>query len=355
MNNIVIKKLKGKREVGPGKPVFIIAEMSGNHSQSYERALKIIDAAVEAGVDAIKLQTFTADTITLDCDNKYFQINDGGLWDGKNLYKHYDKTCTPWGWQPKLKAYAEKQGLIFFSSPFDATAVDFLEKMKIEIYKVASLEVVDVPLLERIGKTKKPVIMSRGTSNVEEIKLAIKTLKKNGCPQVAVLQCVSSYPAKPENMNLKTIPNLAKRFGVVSGLSDHGLGNEVSIAAVALGASIVEKHITLSRKDNDVDGPFSLEPDEFKGLVQDIRTVEKALGRPAYGVGASETVAVTYRKSLFVVEDIKKGEKLTYRKNVRSIRPGYGLEPKYYKKVLGKVAKTDIKKGTPLSWKLIKK
>jgi len=299
------------------------------------------------------LQTYTADTITLDCHNKYFQIKDGGLWSGRSLYELYQKAYTPWEWQPKLKAYAEKRGLIFFSSPFDDTAVDFLEKMRVEIYKIASLEVVDIPLLKRIGKTKKPVIISRGASNREEIKLAIKTLKNSGCPRIAVLQCVSSYPAKPEYMNLKTIPDIAKRFRVVSGLSDHTLGNAVSIAAAALGASIIEKHITLSRDDNDVDGAFSLEPDEFKNLVKDIRTVEGALGRPAYGAGISETASVTYRKSLFVAKDIKKGEKFTS-ENIRSVKPGYGLEPKYYKKVSGKIAKADIKKGTPLSWKLIK-
>lgn len=354
MNKIIIKKPKGKREIGPGKPVFIVAEMSGNHGQSFKRALKIIEAAADAGVDAIKLQTYTADTMTLDCHNKYFQIKDSGLWSGQSLYELYKKAYTPWEWQPKLKAYAEKRGLIFFSSPFDDTAVDFLEKMKVEVYKVASLEVVDIPLLERIGKTKKPVIMSRGASNREEIKLAIKTLKNSGCPQIAVLQCVSSYPAKPEDMNLKTIPDIAERFGVISGLSDHTLGNAISLAAVALGASIIEKHITLLRDDNDIDGAFSLEPDEFKNLVKDIRAVEGALGQPAYGAGLNETAAVTYRKSLFVAENIKKGEKFTS-ENIRSVKPGYGLEPKYYEKVLGKIAKADIKKGTPFSWKLIKK
>jgi len=356
--NIIIKtptrlrRQEGNKKIGPGNPVFIIAEMSGNHNQDIKKAYKIIDAAAKAGVDAIKLQTYTADTITLDCDNKYFQVKVNKAWKGQTLYSLYKKAYTPWEWQPKLKKYAEKKGLIFFSTPFDNTAVDFLEKMNVPLYKVASFEVVDIPLLQRIGKTKKPVIMSRGMSTVEELKLAIKTLKASGCPQVAILHCVSSYPAKPEQMNLATIPDLVKKFKVIAGLSDHSLGTAASIASVALGGCIVEKHLTLFRAEGGPDAGFSLEPDEFKELVKSIREVEKAIGQPSCMPGEKEKESIIFRKSLFVVKDIKKGEKITP-ENVRSIRPGHGLASKYYDEVLGKTANKKIERGTPLSWKLI--
>jgi pseudaminic acid synthase len=348
---IKISTPKGERKIGPGEPCFIIAEMSGNHGHYYEKALKIIDAASEAGADAIKLQTYKGETITIDCDNEYFQIKDGGLWDGQTLYELYEKAHTPWDWQPKLKKYAESKGLVLFSSPFDITAVDFLEKMEVGLYKIASLEVVDIPLLERIGKTGKPVIMSRGTATLEDLKLAVKTLQENGSKEIAILQCVSSYPAKPEDMNLLTIPDLSKKFGVVSGLSDHSLGNEVCIAAVALGASIIEKHLTLSRADKEIDSVFSLEPEELKNLVNCIRVVEKARGKHLYT--ASKNEVAIYRKSLFAVKDIIKNEILEYNINFRSIRPGHGLEPKFYKKVEGMRAKKNINRGTPLSWELL--
>jgi len=354
MKNIVIKTPKGKKVIGPGFPVFIVAEMSGNHNQSYTRALKIIDACADAGVDAVKLQTYTANTITINSDRECFKIKKNNLWSGQTLYQLYQKAYTPWAWQPKLKKYAEKKGLMLFSTPFDNTAVDFLEKMNVELYKIASLEVVDIPLLKRIGKTKKPVIMSRGTASFEEIKLAIKTLRENGTPQVAVLQCLSAYPANPENMNLKTIPDIIKKFKVISGFSDHSLNNTMDIAAIALGGSIIEKHITLSRADGGPDAAFSLEPNEFKELVKSIRILEKALGKPFYGVDNSESESVLFRKSLFVVTNIKRGEKFTA-KNIRSIRPGAGLKPKYYDDIINKKAKVDIKKGTPLNWRLIKK
>lgn len=352
--SLIIKTPKGKRIIGPGNPVFIIAEMSGNHNQDINRAYKIIDAAAATGADAIKLQTYTPDTMTIDCDKEYFQVKVNDAWKGQTLYNLYKKVYTPWEWQPKLKRYAEKQGLVCFSTPFDNTSVDFLEKMKVVLYKVASFEVVDIPLLKRIGKTKKPVIMSRGMATLDEIKLAIKILKYNGCPAVAILHCVSSYPAKPEEMNLATIPDLAKKLKTVVGLSDHNLNSAVTIASAALGAKIIEKHLTLARADGGADAAFSLEPDEFKTMVESVRQAEIAIGRPSYGAGIKEFENVIFRKSLFVVSNIKKGEKFT-EKNVKTIRPGHGLEPKYYDKILGKTAKADIEKGTPFSWSLIKK
>lgn len=349
---IKIKTKKGERLIGPGQPVFVVAEMSGNHNQDIRRAYKIIDAAAEAGADAIKLQTYTADTITLDCDNEYFQVKVNDSWKGQTLHSLYEKAYTPWDWQPKLKEYGESKGLVVFSTPFDDTAVDFLEKMRVPIYKVASFEVVDIPLLEKIGKTKKPVIISRGMSSSEEIRLAIKTLKKSGAPQVAVLHCVSSYPARPEEMNLATVPDISKKFGIVSGLSDHSLGKEVSLGAVALGACIIEKHLTLSRKDGGPDAQFSLEPQELKELIAALRNVQKAVGKADYSMGKGEKENIIFRKSLFVAKDIKKGERFT-KENIRSVRPGYGLAPKFYNKIIGLTAAKNIKKGTPLNWNLI--
>lgn len=352
MQNIIIQTAKGERKIGPGEPVFIIAEMSGNHNQDIERAYKIIDAAAEAGVDAVKLQTYTADTMTIDCDNEYFQVKVNDAWKGQTLYSLYKKAYTPWEWQPKLKEYGESKGLVVFSTPFDNTAVDFLEKMNVALYKVASFEVVDIPLLKKIGQTKKPVIMSRGMASHEEIETAIMTLKKNGSPQVAVLHCVSSYPAKPEEMNLATIPDLVAKFGVISGLSDHTINSEIAVAAVALGACVIEKHLTLARTDGGPDAAFSIQPEELKDLVGLIRNTEKAIGAPHYGPGKKEIENVNFRKSLFVVKDMEEGEGFT-EKNIRSIRPGYGLKPKYYDEVIGKKAVCNIKKGTPLSWELL--
>lgn len=354
MKSLIIKTPKGKRIIGEGQPAFIIAEMSGNHNKDIKRAYKIIDAAAAAGADAVKLQTYTPDTITVNSDKKYFQVKVNDAWKGQTLYNLYKKVYTPWEWQPKLKEYGEKKGLVVFSTPFDNTAVDFLEKMKVSLYKVASFEVVDIPLLKRIGRTKKPVIMSRGMATLSEMKLAIKTLKDSGCLATAILHCVSSYPAKPDEMNLATIPDLAKKLKVTAGLSDHNLDSAVTIASVAMGAKIIEKHLTLKRADGGADAAFSLEPDEFREMVNSVRTAEAAIGKPGYGAGNKESENVIFRKSLFVAENIKKGEKFT-EKNVRSVRPGHGLEPKYYDKILGKTAKTDIEKGTPFSWNLIKK
>lgn len=351
--NFAIKTKMGERKIGPGQPVFIIAEMSANHGHNINKAYKIIDAAYEAGVDAIKLQTYTPDTITINSDKKYFQIKVNDAWKGQTLYDLYSKAYTPWDWQPKLKKYAESKGLVCFSTPFDPTAVDFLEKIKMPVYKIASFEVVDIPLLKKVGNTQKPVIMSRGMASISELKLAIETLRDSGCPSIALLHCISSYPAQYEEMNLLTIPNMIKKFKIPIGLSDHSLGTDASTVAVALGASIIEKHITLKRSDGGPDSAFSLEPKEFKTLVQSVRNSEKSLGKIFYGAGLKELENITFRKSLFAVRDIKKGERLT-EENIRSIRPGHGLEPKYYDKVIGKFAKVNLKRGTPLKFNHIK-
>lgn len=349
---IKIKTPRGQRLIGPGQPCFIIAEMSGNHNQSIKRAYEIIDAAVDAGVDAVKLQTYTADTLTIDSDKKWFKITKGP-WKGKTLYELYQSAYTPWEWQKKLKKYAEERGVLLFSTPFDETAVDFLEDLNVQVYKVASFELVDIGLLKKIGKTKKPVIISRGMSSLEEIKLALDTLRKSGTEQIAILHCVSDYPADPKDMNLSTIPDLAKKIKIVSGLSDHTLGTTSSIAAVALGASIIEKHITTDRSDGGPDADFSLEPQELKELVVSIREVEQSLGKPTYVVTKNENKNKIFRRSLFIVKDVKKGEKFN-KNNVKSIRPGYGIATKHLEAILEKVAVRDVERGTPLTWKLVK-
>ena len=345
--DFIIKTRRGARKIGPTWPAFVIAEMSANHGQNIRKAYKIIDAAADAGADAIKLQTYTADTITINSDKKYFQVRVNKAWKGQTLYSLYKKAYTPWEWMPKLKKYAESKGLICFSTPFDNTAVDFLEKINVQLYKVASFEVIDIPLLKKIGQTKKPVIMSRGMASLEEIKLAIKTLRKSGCSEIALLHCISSYPAKFEEMNLATIPDMIKKFNTAVGLSDHSMGSTASIAAIGLGAKMIEKHITLSRTDGGPDAEFSLEPDEFKKLVASIRDAEKSIGKIFYGPGAKESENIIFRKSLFVVENIRKDEKFTS-KNIRSIRPGHGLQPKYFDKIIGKKSTQNIEKGTPL-------
>jgi pseudaminic acid synthase len=321
--------------------------MSGNHNHDLNTAKKIIDESAKAGADAIKLQTYTADTMTIDCDNKYFQVNVNDTWKGKTLYELYKWAYTPWEWHKDLKEYAESKGLIFFSTPFDETAVDFLEKLNIQLYKVASFEINHIPLLKKIAYTKKPVIISRGLSSEEDIDLAVRTLKNNGCPTVAVLHCVSSYPADPEQMNLKTIPDIGKRFDVIPGLSDHTIDNDVAIASVALGAKIIEKHVTLFRKKGGPDAAFSLEPNELSRLVRSLRTVEKAIGKITYKIGEKEKENIVFRRSIFVVKNIKKGEEFD-KENIRVIRPGYGMHPKFYEETIGKKAKRNLKKGTPL-------
>jgi N-acetylneuraminate synthase len=340
-----------RHSIGANEGVYIIAEVSANHGHDFDQAVKIIQAAQSAGADAIKLQTYTPDTLTIDCDNEYFRIK-GTIWEGRNLYDLYGEAYTPWDWQPKLKEIAEGLGMDLFSTPFDATAVDFLEKMSVQAYKVASFEVVDLPLLRKIGKTGKPVIMSTGMATLAEIDEAVGTLRQSGCTQLALLKCTSAYPALPEDMDLRTIPHLADAFGVPVGLSDHTLGIAVPVAAVALGACIIEKHITLSRDIPGPDSAFSLEPHEFKQMVDSVRTTSKALGAINYQPTEKEQASRVFRRSLFVVQDMKQGDAFT-EENVRSIRPGNGLLPRYLPEVLGRMASRDVKRGTPLNWELI--
>ncbi len=340
-----------KRQVGAGESVYIVAEMSANHNHDFDQAVEIIKAAREAGADAIKLQTYTPDSLTIDCDNDFFRIK-GTIWQGKNLYQLYGEAFTPWEWQPRLKEYADELGLDFFSTPFDAAAVDFLEDMRVPVYKVASFELVDLALLKKIGATGKPVIMSTGMATLAEIDEAVSTLRQAGAGEIALLKCTSAYPASPEEMNLRTIPHLAQAFSVPAGLSDHSLGIALPVAAVALGATIIEKHFTLSRSRPGPDSSFSLEPHEFKEMVRAIRQTEKALGRVRYEFTEKERQARVFRRSLFVVRDMAAGEMFTS-DNVRSIRPGHGLAPKYLDVVLGKKATVDVGRGTPLNWDLV--
>lgn len=344
-------EIKNKK-VGCIDPVFIIAELSANHNQNFDNAVKLIKEAKKAGADAVKLQTYTPDTITINCSNEYFQIKQGTIWDGKTLYDLYKEAYTPWEWQPKLKEIAENEGLICFSTPFDKTAVDFLEDMDVPAYKVASFEITDTPLIEYIASKGKPVIISTGIATLSDIEEAINACKRMNNNQIALLKCTSEYPSPLEEINLKTIPNMIETFKTIVGLSDHTLGISVPIAAVALGAKIIEKHFTLSRAMGGPDAAFSLEPEEFKQMVKSIREVEKALGDVSYELSEKIKKSREFSRSLFVVKDIKKGDIFT-KENVHSIRPGFGLHPKYYKDVLGKKATKDIKKGTPLNWDLI--
>lgn len=347
------KQIKiGKKCVGGDAPTFIVAEVSGNHLQDFERAKAIIKAAADAGADAVKLQTYTADTITLDCDNDYFQITQGTIWDGTTLHKLYQEAFTPWEWQPELMKYANELGLECFSSPFDPTAVDFMEEMDMPAYKIASFEINDIPLIRKIAKLGKPVIFATGIAYLEDIERALKVCKEEGNDQVILLKCTSQYPSPYESMNLKVIPNMAEVFDCSSGLSDHSMGCTVAVAAVALGAKMVEKHLTLSRKDGGPDAEFSMEPAEFKQMVDEIRIVEKALGKVTYELTEQQVRSREDGRSLFVVKDVKEGEVFT-EENVRSIRPNFGLHTMYYDDVIGKKAKTDIAKGTPLAWNVI--
>jgi len=342
----------GDRVIGDNSSTFIVAEISANHNGSFERAAELIREAKKAGVDAVKLQTYTADTITIDCNNEFFQINKGTLWDGRTLYDLYKEAYTPWEWQPKLKKIAEEEGLICFSSPFDKTAVDFLEEMNMEAYKIASFEITDIPLIEYVASKGKPVILATGIAGLKDIEEAINACRRMGNNQIIVLKCTSAYPAPIEDSNLKTIPNLSETFNVISGLSDHTLGVTVPIAAVALGAKMVEKHFTLSRAEGGPDAAFSLEPDELKYMVKSIREAEKALGTVSYTLTNKIKKSREFSRSLFVVKDVAKGEPFT-EENIRSIRPSYGLHPKYYDEVLGKRALQDLKRGTPLSWGVV--
>ncbi len=340
------------RKIGENYPVFIIAEMSANHLQDYDRAVETIKKAKWAGADAIKLQTYTPDTITINCDNEYFQIKQGTIWDGTTLYKLYEEAYTPWEWQPKLKEIAEEEGLILFSSPFDNTAVDFLEEMNVPAYKIASFEITDIPFIEYVASRGKPIIISTGIATLSDIEEALAACKRMGNSQVSLLKCTSAYPSPMEDINLKVIPNMKDTFNTVVGLSDHTLGHTVALGAVALGAKIVEKHFTLNRSDGGPDAKFSMEPDEFKEMVEKIRDLEKALGQVTYELTEKQKKSREHSRSLFVVKDVKQGEVFTS-ENVKSIRPGFGLATKYIGEIVGKRARCDIKKGTPMRWDLV--
>lgn len=341
----------GDRRIGPGHPVYVVAELSANHNQRFEDAVALVEVAHATGADAIKLQTYTPDTLTIDARTEPFQIQDTA-WAGQTLYELYSKAFTPWEWQPDLKRIAEDLGLQCFSTPFDRTAVDFLEAMGVPAYKIASFEVTDIPLVEYIARRGKPVIMSTGLSTLAEIDDAVRAVREGGTAGLALLKCTSAYPAPPEEMHLRTIPHMATLFGVPVGLSDHTLGAAVSIAAVSLGACIVEKHLTLSRAGGGPDAAFSLEPEEFRAMVGGIRLAERALGEVRYQPTAHEMQSRIFRRSLFVVEDVRQGEVFTER-NVRSIRPSGGLPPRFLPVVLGRRAARNLVRGTPLSWDLV--
>jgi pseudaminic acid synthase len=342
----------GTKSIGNNHPVFIIAELSANHLQDFDLAIDTIKAIKESGADAVKLQTYTPETITIDSDNEYFQINQGTLWDGKTLYQLYQEAYTPWEWQPKLKKIAEELGLICFSSPFDRTAVDFLEGMDVPAYKVASFEITDIPLIEYIASKGKPVIISTGIATLADMEEAVNANRRMGNDQIALLKCTSAYPAPLDESNLRTIPNLSDIFNTIVGLSDHTLGISASTASVALGAQIIEKHFILDRKMGGPDATFSMEPDEFRSMVEAVREVEKALGTVNYDLTEKTKKSREFSRSIFAVEDIKAGKSLT-EENVRSIRPGFGLHPRYLEQIIGKKARANIKKGTPLNWTLI--
>ena len=338
----------GNREIGAGCSTYVIAEMSANHAGSLARAKEIIHAAKESGADCIKLQTYTPDTLTIDCDNPYFQISDG-TWEGENLYHLYGKAYTPWEWQPELKREAEHVGIDFLSTPFDMKSVDFLEDMGIAFYKVASFELVDLPLVSYIASKGKPIIMSTGMASLGELEDAVRAVRDRGNEQLVLLRCASAYPAVTDDMNLKTMQNMAEVFDLPVGLSDHSMGSVGAVTAVALGACVIEKHFCLDRAIENPDASFSMTPQEFSKMVKDIRQAEKAIGRVRYGVSEQEKSNIVFRRSIFCVRAIKKGERLT-EENIRIIRPGYGMAPKYFGQVLGQVALQDIERGTPLQF-----
>jgi pseudaminic acid synthase len=341
------------RLIGEGQPVFIVAELSANHNHDLALAIKTLEAMKKSGADAVKTQTYTPGSLTIDCDNKYFKIKQGTIWDDKNLYQLYQEAYTPNEWQIKLKKAADKLGLIFFSSPFDRSAVDLLEKLKVPAYKIASFEINDHPLVEYAAKKNKPMILSTGIAKPEEISEALRVIRRSGNRQVILLKCTSSYPAQYSEMNLKTIPDMAKKFKAEVGLSDHSMGRTASLVAVALGARMIEKHFILDRRQGGPDSKFSMEPAEFQKMVREIRDVEAALGKVEYRLSEKSKLSRQFSRSLFVIEDVKKGEVFT-KENVRSIRPGFGLAPKKLKLVLGKKASRDMTRGTPLKTDFIK-
>jgi N-acetylneuraminate synthase len=339
--------------IGINYPPFIIAEMSGNHNQSLERALQIVEGAAKTGAHAIKLQTYTADTMTLDLKEREFFISDEkSPWKGQSLYDLYKNAHTPWDWHQAIFDCAKKHGLICFSTPFDGTAVDFLEKLAAPAYKIASFENTDIPLIRRVAATRKPLIISTGMATQEELDESVDTARKAGCKDLILLKCTSSYPATPENSNLLTIPYLRQRYGCEVGLSDHTLGIGVATASVALGATVIEKHFTLNRADGGVDSAFSIEPAEMKQLVDETRSAWQSLGREYVGPSEAEKSSITFRRSLYIVKDMKAGDLLTAN-NVRAIRPGLGLPTKYLDKILGRTIKGDTRRGTPLKWSIL--
>lgn len=347
MENCANMRIAGRR-IGIQDPPYVIAELSANHNGKLETALKIVEAAKKAGADAVKLQTYRPDTITLDCDREEFQIR-GGLWDGRTLYELYDEAHMPWEWHAPLFDQARKIGLTIFSSPFDVTAVDLLEDLDAPAYKIASFEAVDLPLIKYVAGTGKPMIISTGMADAEEIAEAIEAAKHGGCNELAILHCVSGYPAPAADYNLKTIPDMADRFGLVTGLSDHTLDNSTAIASVALGASIIEKHFTLNRAGGGPDDSFSIEPPELAALCRDARSAWDALGAVDYGRKSSEQGNVKFRRSLYFTKDMKVGEEVT-QESVRSVRPGYGLPPRFLPQVIGRKVKVRISAATPVSW-----
>lgn len=335
------------RRIAADAPPYVIAEISANHNGSFETALKIIEEAKKAGADAVKLQTYTADTITLDCDAEEFQIH-GGLWDGKTLYQLYQEAHMPWAWHEPLFDHARKLGITIFSSPFDNTAVDLLEGLNAPAYKIASFEAVDLPLIKYVASTGKPMIISTGMADAEEIQEAIDAAREGGCESLAILHCVSGYPAPAEDYNLRTIPNMMQRYGLVTGLSDHTLDNTTAIASVVLGASIIEKHFTLNRDGGGPDDSFSLEPAELASLCRDSKTAWSALGRVDYGRKSSELSNTKFRRSLYFVTNLRAGDVITPY-NIRSVRPGYGMAPKHYHALVGKTLRTSVLANTPVT------
>lgn len=347
MNTVKINN----RIIGDGYPAYIIAEMSGNHAGSIDRAKEIIYEAKKAGADCIKIQTYTPDTITIDCNNEYFHI-EKGTWEGENLYSLYGKAYTPWEWQQELKYFADEVGIDFLSTPFDPTAVDFLEEIGLSFYKIASFEMVDIPLIEYIASKGKPIIMSTGMASLQEIEEAVEAVYKTGNKDLVLMKCSSAYPANPGDMNLSTIADLKARFDLPVGLSDHSMGSMSATLAMAFGANVIEKHFCISREIENPDSSFSMTPREFRRMVNAVRRAEAAVGIPTYGVSKQEESNVIFRRSLFVVKDMQPGEEFT-KENVRSIRPGYGIKPKYMNEILGKKCNQAIKRGTPLSFDMI--
>ena len=344
MNTIIIQNKK----IGLDNRPFIIAEMSGNHNHSLERALKIVEEAAKAGAHALKIQTYTADTMTLNIENPDFKIEDSeNLWDGQNLYELYEQAYTPWEWHKPIFDRARELGMIPFSTPFDDTAVDFLEELEVPLYKIASFENTDLPLIRKVASTGKPMIVSTGMASVAELDDLVRTAREAGCKDLILLKCTSTYPATPNYTNISTIPHMSELFDVQVGLSDHTMGIGVAIASVALGATVIEKHFTLSRADGGVDSTFSMEPSEMKELVIETERAWQAMGKVTYGPTEVEKASLKFRRSIYVSKDIHSGDKFT-KDNIKIVRPGYGLEPKYYEKIVNKLARKDYKAGTPI-------